>query len=218
MNKISASLVKELREATGAGMMDCKEALAETNGSIDLAIEVLRKKGLKSLSKRAGKSASEGTIGSYTHAGDQIACIVELNCETDFVARGEEFKALARGLAMHVAAMNPQYLVEGDVPAEVVEKEKEIAFEQLTDVQKESAETILQGKVRKFFEETVLLNQNFIMDKTGKQTVSQALESLSVKVGEKVAIRRFLRYEVGEGIEKEVVNLADDVAAMTGVM
>jgi len=214
MSKVSPSLIKELRESTGAGMMDCKEALEESGGSIEQAIEILRKKGLKSVSKRAGKTAAEGTVGVYSHAGDQIAALVELNCETDFVARGEEFKALARGVAMHVAAMKPLYLTEEAVPQDVIDKEKEIAMEQLTDVQKQSADKILPGKMRKFFEEVVLLNQPFIMDKEGNKTVKQALEELSIKVGEKVMVRRFERFEVGEGVEKEIGNLAADVAAM----
>ena len=214
MSKVSPSLIKELRDSTGAGMMDCKEALEESAGSINQAIEILRKKGLKNVSKRAGKTAAEGTVGIYSHSGDQIAAIVELNCETDFVARGDDFKALARGVAMHVAAMKPVYLIEEDVPHDVIDKEKEIAIEQLTETQKQSADKIVSGKMRKFFEEVVLLNQAYIMDKEGNKTVKQALEELSVKVGEKVIVRRFQRIEVGEGVAKESTNLAADVAAM----
>jgi elongation factor Ts len=213
MAEVTAAMVKELRERTGAGMMDCKSALAESNGSVEGAIEVLRKKGLKSVSKRADKTAAEGTIGFYSHAGDQIVAIVELNCETDFVARGEEFKEVARGLAMHVAAMEPLYLREEEVPQSVLDKEREIALEQLTEKQKGNAESILQGKVKKFFEEKVLLNQAYVRD--DKSTILDVVNNLSAKVGEKVEIRRFARFEVGEGIEKHVTNLADEVAALT---
>lgn len=214
MTKIDTSMIKELRERTGAGMMDCKQALTEGGGSIDKAIEFLRKKGLKNIGKRAGKTAAEGTMGVYIHAGDQVAAVVELNCETDFVARGDEFKKVAKDIAMHVAAMKPQYITEEEVPSDVIEKEKAIAMEQLTEVQQKNADKIIPGKLRKFYQDIVLLDQMFV--KEDKKTVREILEALSVKVGEKVVVRRFSRMEVGEGIEKEVTNLSDDVAALTG--
>jgi elongation factor Ts len=216
MAQITSEMIKKLRDMTGAGMMDCKSALTEADGSIEGAIEVLRKKGLKDIAKRAGKTAAEGTIGVYTHPGDQVVAIVELNCETDFVARGEEFKAVARDLAMHVAAMKPQYLSVEDVPESVIEKEKEICLGQLNDKQKEKADKILPGKIEKFLEGTVLLKQIFIKDESESQTVQAIVENLGMKCGEKVSIRRFSRIEVGEGIEKVQSNIADDVAAMVG--
>ena len=210
---ISASDVKALREKTGAGMMDCKKALAEASGDMEKAIEVLRKMGLKDVGKRADKVTAEGTIGMYSHAGDQIGVIVELNCETDFVARGDDFRELARGIAMHAAAMNPLYLSEADVPEAVIAKEKEILLETLNDKQKEMADKILPGKLKKFYEENCLLHQPYIKDDSGKSTVQQALEDMSAKIGEKVTLRRFMRFEVGDGIEKEETNYAEEIAA-----
>lgn len=213
MSEVSAEMVKQLREKTGAGMMDCKSALKEANGSMDGAIEVLRKKGLKDIGKRAGKTAAEGTIGVYSHAGDQVVSIVELNCETDFVARGEEFKGFARSLAMHVAAMKPSYLTADEVPADVLAKEKEILMDQLNDAQKKNADKILEGKLSKFYEDNCLMNQIFVKDDSGKTTIKVLVDELSMKCGEKVVIRRFERFEVGEGIEKVQSNLAEEVAA-----
>jgi len=216
MSQVTSEMIKKLREMTGAGMMDCKTALNEASGSMDQAIEILRKKGLKDIAKRAGKTAAEGTIGVYTHPGDQVVALVELNCETDFVARGEEFRSLARDLAMHVAAMKPTYLSVEDVPEHVIAKEKEILFEQLNDEQKKKSDKILPGKIEKFLETQVLLRQIFIKDETESKTIKDMVEGLGMKCGEKVSIRRFSRLEVGEGIEKAQANLADDVAAMVG--
>jgi elongation factor Ts len=171
MSQVTGELVKKLREMTGAGMMDCKVALTEAEGSIDKAIEVLRKKGLKDVAKRSGKTAAEGTIGVYTHPGDQVVSIVELNCETDFVARGEEFKTLAKDIAMHVAAMKPMYTSVEEVPEALIEKEKEILLEQLTEDQKKKADKILPGKIEKFLESVVLLNQIFVKDETESKTI-----------------------------------------------
>jgi elongation factor Ts len=213
MSEISASLVKELREKTGAGMMDCKKALIEAGGDLEKSVEVLRKMGLKDIGKRSGKVAAEGAIGLYAHQGDQIGVMVELNCETDFVARGEDFKEVARGIAMHVAAMSPPYLSEEDIPEEILEKEKEIVFETLNEKQKGMADKIIPGKLKKFYEEAVLLNQIYVKDESGKKTVKDVIEDLSVKVGEKVRIRRFERFQVGEGIEKKSANLAAEVEA-----
>ena len=213
-NTISAELVKKLRQQTGAGMMDCKAALAEAKGSMELAVEVLRKKGLKDLSKRAGKVAAEGTLGVYTHPGDQVVALVELNSETDFVARGEEFKKLARDIAMHAAAMRPKYLTVEDVPQHVIEKEKEIITEQLSDTQRAKADKIIPGKLEAFYQDNVLMKQIFVKDESGKKTIQDIVNELSAKVGEKVIVRRFQRYEVGEGVEKEQSNLAEEVASM----
>jgi elongation factor Ts len=216
MSQITSEMIKRLREMTGAGMMDCKSALTEGEGSMDKAIEILRKKGLKDIAKRSGKTAAEGTLGVYVHPGDQVVSVVELNCETDFVARGEEFRALARDLAMHVAAMKPQYLSVEDVPEQILEKEKEILLEQLNDEQKKKADRILPGKIDKFLESTVLLRQTYIKDETESKTVANLIEDLGIRCGEKVSIRRFSRLEVGEGIEKTQSNIAADVAAMVG--
>jgi elongation factor Ts len=216
MSQVTSEMIKKLREMTGAGMMDCKSALNEAEGCMDKAIEILRKKGLKDIAKRAGKTAAEGTMGVYVHPGDQVISVVELNCETDFVARGDEFRQLARDLAMHVAAMKPAYLSDEDVPEAVLAKEREIAFEQLNEEQKKKADKILPGKLEKFLESTVLLRQIFIKDETESKTIRSLVEALSMKCGEKVTVRRFVRMEVGEGIEKVQSNIADDVAAMVG--
>ncbi|MBX7145034.1 MAG: translation elongation factor Ts [Oligoflexia bacterium] len=215
MSEISSEMVKQLRERTGAGMMDCKAALKEANGSMDLAIEVLRKKGLKDVSKRAGRVAAEGTMGVYIHPGDQVVSIVELNCETDFVARGDNFKGAARDLAMHVAAMKPLYLNVEDVPQSVIEKEKEILLEQLNEAQRAKADKILPGKLEKFYEDTVLMRQIYVKDEAGKKTIKDVIDEVSIKVGEKVQLRRFQRLEVGEGVVKEQKDYVAEVMSMT---
>jgi elongation factor Ts len=214
MSAITSDMIKRLREMTGAGMMDCKGALNEAEGSIDKAIEILRKKGLKDIEKRAGKTAAEGTLGVYIHPGDQVVSVVELNCETDFVGRGEEFRQLAKDLAMHVAAMKPRYLSVEDVPEQILEKEKEILMEQLTDDQKKKADKILPGKIEKFLEGVVLMKQIYIKDETESKTIKVLIDDMSMRCGEKVTVRRFSRLEVGEGVEKVAGNLAADVAAM----
>lgn len=210
---ISAADVKKLREMTGAGMMDCKKALTEAGGDQEKAIEVLRKMGLKNVGKRSGKVAAEGYVGMYLHAGGQVAAMVELNCETDFVARGDDFQNTAKGIAMHIAAMKPDYLDEESVPEAIIAKEKEIVLESLNEQQKDKADKIIPGKMRKFYEENCLLNQMYIKDESGKQSILQLTQDLSAKVGEKVTVRRYMVFEVGEGIEKEVVDLAADVQA-----
>ena len=214
MSAITSDMIKKLREMTGAGMMDCKGALNEAEGSIDKAIEILRKKGLKDIEKRSGKTAAEGTLGVYIHPGDQVVSVVELNCETDFVGRGDEFRQLAKDLAMHVAAMKPRYLTVEDVPEQILEKEKEILMEQLNDEQKKKADRILPGKIEKFLEGVVLLKQIYIKDDTESKTIKTLIDDMSMRCGEKVTVRRFSRLEVGEGVEKVAGNLADDVAAM----
>lgn len=216
MTEVSAALVKELREKTGAGMMDCKKALSEANGDMSAAIEVLRKKGLKDVNKRAGKIAAEGAIGVYTHPGDQVVALVELNCETDFVAKGEDFKQLARMIAMQVAAMKPTFVSIEEIPAAIIEKEKEILLEQLPAEKRAQADKIIPGKLKTFYEASVLLEQGFIKDDSGKKTIKDIVTEYSVKCGEKVQVRRFLRMEVGEGVEKATGNFADEVMATVG--
>ena len=216
MATITAEMVKQLRESTGAGMMDCKNALVEANGSMDGAVEVLRKKGLKDIGKRSGKVAAEGTLGVYVHAGEQVVSVVELNCETDFVARNEAFKALAKDLAMHVAAMKPQFVNVEEVPQALVDKEIEIMKAQMDEKQLAKADKIIPGKIEKFYEDVVLYRQPYVKDDSGKQTIKDLVEALSMKMGEKVAVRRFQRFQVGEGVAKKEANLAADVAALTG--
>lgn len=211
---ITSEMVKQLREQTGAGMMDCKKALVEAEGSLEQAVEVLRKKGLKSLDKRSGKVAAEGTLGVYIHAGGNVCAIVELNSETDFVARNEDFVNLARDIALHVAAMKPRFLDIDEVPQAELDKEKEILMAQLNEAQRAKADKILPGKIEKFYEEHVLMKQPFVKDDSGKKTVEDLVKELSVKCGEKVVVRRFVRFEVGEGIEKSEQNFAEEVASM----
>ena len=212
MANISAKLVKELREQTGAGMMDCKKALTETEGNIDKAIDFLRKKGLKNVEKRAGKVAAEGTILSYIHAGGRIGVLLELNCETDFVGKGDDFQALAKDIAMHIAWANPKYVSREEVPEDVIEKEKEIYKSQLKPEQQKMADKILPGKIEKFFESVCLLEQVDVKDTTGKKKILDIINEKGAKLGEKLSLRRFVRYEVGEGIKKEDSNYADEVA------
>jgi elongation factor Ts len=196
---VSAKDVKELRDRTGAGMMDCKKALEETNGDMEAAIDLLRSKGTAKAAKRAERSANEGTIGSYVHHGGRIAVLVELNCETDFVANTEAFQQLARDLAMHVAAANPVSVSEADVPADVIERERAVYLEQVRNEGKPEniQEKIVEGKMRKFFEEVTLLRQPFV--KNPDQTIEQLIIEVAAKTGEKIDVARFVRYAVGEG-------------------
>jgi len=214
MVAISAELVKTLRERTGAGMMDCKEALVEAKGSLEAAVEVLRKRGLKDISKRAGKIAAEGVLGVYVHPGEQVVAVVELNCETDFVARNEEFRNLARNLAMQVAAMRPLYVAVEDIPPQILERETEILKAQLTESQLAKADKIIPGRLEKYYEDNVLYCQIYVKDESGKLKVKDLVDGLSAKMGEKIVVRRFQRFEVGEGIEKRVNDLAAEVARM----
>ncbi len=200
--EVSASMVKDLREKTGAGMMDCKKALAESGGNFEKAVDYLRQKGLATAAKRAGKTASEGLIGSYVHAGGKIGVMVEVNCETDFVAKTEDFQVFAKDLSMHVAAINPSYIQREDVPPEVLEKEREIYRVQAraTGKPEKVIEKIVDGKLEKFYSEVCLLEQPFVKDPD--LTVKDLLNSLIGKMGEKIEIRRFCRFQVGEGIVK----------------
>jgi elongation factor Ts len=194
---ITAGMVKELREKTGAGMMDCKKALSETDGDLEKAIDYLRQKGLSDAAKRTGRTASEGVIGSYIHPGGKIGVLVEINCESDFVARTGEFQALVKDLAMHVAASNPLYLRREDVPEEVMAREKNIYEAQAKEGGKPEriVERIVQGKLEKFFQEVCLLEQPFV--KEPDMSVSQLVSSVAAKLGENVAVRRFQRYQLG---------------------
>jgi elongation factor Ts len=202
--EISSGLVKELREKTGAGMMDCKKALVETSGDFEKAVEFLRKKGLAAAAKKAGRTASEGMVQSYIHAGGKIGVLVEVNCETDFVARNENFQAFVRDVAMHIAAANPLYVRQEEVPADLIEKEKEIILAQLKQDPKNAnkpanvMEKIIEGRVNKYFDENCLLNQAFVKNPDVK--VGQLLTEMIAKIGENMNIRRFVRFTLGEGL------------------
>jgi elongation factor Ts len=211
MTQISAELVRTLRDRTGAGMMDCKKALTEANGDLEKAQDELRKKGLKTAEKRAGKVAAEGTVLCYAHPGGRIGVIIELNCETDFVARNEEFVALAKDLAMHIAWANPKYVTREEITQDVIDREKEVFKGQLKPEQEKMADKILPGKLEKFYEEVCLVDQLDVRD-GGKKKISALLTELTGKMGEKIAVRRFTRFELGEGIEKQQVDFAQEVA------
>lgn len=197
MSEINAELVKDLRNKTGAGVMACKEALREAKGNLDAAVDYLRKKGLKDVEKRAGRVAAEGLVYSYIHPGSRIGVLLELNCETDFVARGEDFKRLAHDIAMHVAWAAPKFLDRESVSESILEREREIFRSQLKPEQEKMAEKILAGKLEKFFAENCLLEQADARDSTGKQTIGGMAQEVSAKVGEKVVLRRFARFEIG---------------------
>jgi elongation factor Ts len=213
MTAITSQMVKQLRDMTGAGMMDCKKALENSSGSLDAAVDFLRKSGLKKVEKRAGKIASEGVVFSYIHPGSRVGVMLELNCETDFVARGSDFLALAKEIAMHIAWSKPTYVSREEVPQDVLEREKEIFRSQLKPGQEKVADRIITGKLEKFYEDTCLLEQYDARDTTGKRKIGDLPTELSAKVGEKIIVRRFLRYELGEGIEKPEADFGAEVAA-----
>lgn len=199
---ITAQMVKELRGITGAGMMDCKKALVETGGDKEKAIALLREKGLSKAAKRAGRVASQGAIDSYIHLGGKVGVMVEVNCETDFVARNEDFKSFVRDICLQVAAANPPYLSREQVPADVVEEEKEILRKQVIHEGKPEKviDKIVSGRLEKYFEENCLLEQLFIKDQ--KITISELLTEKIAQIGENIVIRRFVRFELGEDLEK----------------
>ena len=197
MAEISATLVKELREKTGTGMMDCKQALAASGGDMTKAIEFLRKKGLATAQKRAGRATSEGTIATYIHMGGKLGVMVEVNCETDFVAKNEAFQECAKNIAMHIAASNPIAVRPEDVPAETIAKEKEIYAAQARETGKpeQVIEKIVEGKLKKFYEDSCLLNQAYV--RNPDITVADLLNDLVAKIGENVSVKRFVRFQVG---------------------
>ncbi|MFP4030512.1 MAG: translation elongation factor Ts [Desulfococcaceae bacterium] len=198
MADISAALVKELREKTGAGIMDCKEALGQADGDMEKAVEFLRKKGLATAQKRAGRAATEGVIESYIHMGGKIGVMVEVNCETDFVAKNADFQEFARNIAMHIAATSPAGIAPEDVPEEVVVKERDIYRAQALEMGKPEAvvDKIVQGKLDKFIKDSCLLNQAYV--KNPEMSISDYLNEMIGKTGEKITIRRFARYQLGE--------------------
>lgn len=211
---ISASLVKELRDKTNAGMMDCKKALEEAGGDMEKAIDVLRKKGLAAAGKKAGRIASEGAVGSYIHMGGKIGVLVEVNCETDFVARTERFQQLVKNLAMHIAAARPQYLAPEDVPADVLAREKAIYNDQAANEGKPEKfrDKIIEGRLNKFYGEVCLLKQMYV--KEDKKTIEEVVTGAIAEMGENIRIRRFARFELGEGLEKRQDDFASEVAKM----
>ena len=196
----SAQLVKELRDRTGAGVMDCKEALQEARGSLEAAIEYLRRKGLAQAAKRAHREAKEGAVGAYIHPGAKLGVLVEVNCETDFVAKTPAFQELVKDLSMQIAAANPAYVAREDVPPAVVEREREVYRAQLADQKKppQIIDKIVEGKLEKFFSEQCLLEQPFIKDASGKTRVRDLVDAVNAKTGERVVVRRLARFQVGE--------------------
>lgn len=211
---VSAEQVKNLREKTGAGMMDCKKALVEANGDFDKAVDLLREKGLAKAAKKADRVASEGLVVSYIHGNGRIGVLLEVNCETDFVARNEEFKALCHDIAMQVAASNPEYVSRDEVPEEILEKEKSILRAQALNEGKPEkiVEKMVEGRLEKFYQENCLLDQAFIKDQD--VNVQQVVNEAIAKLGENMTVRRFARFVLGEGLEKKECNLAQEVADM----
>ncbi len=208
---VSASMVKELRERTGAGMMDCKKALGETGGDIEKAIDYLREKGLAAAAKKAGRIAAEGLVEAYLHAGGRIGVLVEVNCETDFVAKTDAYKELCRDIAMQIAASKPTYVSKEEVPAEEIAKEKEILKAQALNEGKPAniVDKMVEGRIEKYYKEVCLLEQQFIKDPD--KTVQQLIVEKVAKIGENISIRRFARFELGEGLEKRQDNFAEEV-------
>ncbi|MBR5231878.1 MAG: translation elongation factor Ts [Clostridia bacterium] len=219
MAEVTAALVKELRERTQAGMMDCKKALVENNGDMDKAIEYLREKGLAAANKKAGRIAAEGAVDSYIHMGGKVGVMVEINCETDFVGKTDTFKSLCHDVAMHIAAAAPEYVSKEEIPAEKIEEERRIAYEQIMNDEKNAKkpaaiiEKIVEGRVEKYCKEICLLDQPFV--KNPDITIAQLLQEATLATGEKTTIRRFVRYQLGEGIEKKQSDLAAEIAEMT---
>ncbi len=217
MADISAKVVKELREKTGAGMMDCKKALTESNGDLEKATEWLRQKGITSAEKKAGRVAAEGLVDSYIHTGGRIGVLVEVNCETDFVARREEFQSLVRNIAMQIAACpNVVYIKFEDIPTEQIEQERQIEMgrEDLASKPENIREKIVEGRLQKRFKELCLLDQPYIRDQN--MTVDELVKQAIAQLGENIQVRRFERFVLGEGIEKEESNFAEEVASQVG--
>lgn len=209
--EVNARQVQQLRAKTGAGIMDCKKALAEENGDLDKAVEFLRKKGLSASGKKADRLASEGAVGSYIHAGGKIGVMVEINCETDFVGRNEDFQRFIREVAMHIAAVNPRYVSRDEVDSSEIEKEREILAAQVSEEGKPAAvvEKIVEGRIAKFYKDICLLEQPFVREPD--KSVEQVVSELVAKIGEKIVIRRFVRFQLGEGLQKRSEDFAAEV-------
>ena len=220
MADVTAGAVKSLREKTGAGMVDCKNALVEANGDETAAIEILRKKGMATAGKKAGRVTAEGAVGSYIHMGGKVGVLVEINCESDFVARGDEFQQLVKDVAMHIAAADPHYTSREEVPADVLDKEREILVDQLKNDPKNASKPddvlgkIIEGRLNKFYEENVLIDQPFVKDPS--KTVGELVTEKIAAIKENITIRRFTRFKMGEGIAKKSDDFAAEVASMVG--
>lgn len=218
MAEITTSAIKSLREKTGAGMVDCKNALVEADGNVEQAIDILRKKGMATAGKKASRVTAEGVVGSYIHLGGKVGVLVEINCESDFVARGEEFQQLVKDVAMHIAATDPRYARREEVPADALEKEREILREQLKNDEKnankpaEVIDKIIDGRIGKFYEENVLVDQPFVKDPS--KTIGELVTEKIASIKENITIRRFTRYKMGEGIEKKADDFAEEVASL----
>jgi elongation factor Ts len=218
MAEITASAVKSLREKSGAGMIDCKNALVEANGDETAAMDLLRKKGIATADKKAGRVTAEGAVGSYIHMGGKVGVLVEINCESDFVSRGEEFQQLVKDVAMHIAAVDPRYTNRADVPQADIAKEREILMEQLKNDPKNAGKPdevlakIIEGRLNKFYEENVLVDQPFVKDPA--KTVGELVTEKIASIKENISIRRFSRFKMGEGIEKKADDFAAEVASM----
>ena len=212
--QVTAQMVKELREMTGAGMMDCKKALEATNGDYDAAVKWLRENDLAAAEKKAGRIAAEGIVDSYIHEGGRIGVLIEVNIETDFAAKNEDFKRTVRDMAMQVAAMNPLYVKREDVPQEVIARERDIARAQAIKSGKPEriVDKIVDGRMEKYFQEACLMEQSYIRDDS--MTCEQLIKELIAKIGENIKVRRFVRYEMGEGLEKRSEDFAEEVAAL----
>jgi len=211
MAEISAKAVMDLREKTGVGIMDCKRALAEANGDTEEAIKILREKGLANAAKKQSRIAAEGIVESYIHMGGKIGVLLEVNCETDFVAKTDDFKKLVHNIAMHIAAANPTYVRREDVPQEAIDAESEIIRAQaLNEGKKEQfVDKIISGRIDKFFQDTCLMEQQYMLDP--EQTVNQVITEAIARIGEKISVRRYARYVMGEGLEKRQENFAEEV-------
>ena len=220
MAEITGAAVKALREKTGAGMMECKKALQEADGNEEQAVEILRKRGMASAGKKSERVAAEGAVGSYIHMGGKVGVLVEVNCETDFVARTEEFQALVKDIAMHVAAAEPRYVSREEVPADILDKEREITRAQIANDPKNAnkpeqvIEKIVEGRLNKYFEEAVLLDQPFV--NAPEKTINELLTEKIAKTGERITVRRFTRYKMGEGLAKRDDDFGGEVAALAG--
>ena len=219
--EVTVNSIKDLRERTGAGMADCKKALTEVGGDMDKAIDYLRAKGLAKAAKKAGREATEGAVVSYIHANGRIGVLVEINCETDFVARNEDFVAFTKDVAMQIAAMAPQYVRKEEVPTDAIEKEKAVLIAKAKEDPKMAGKPeamlakITEGQVTKWMKEICLLDQPFVKDDS--KTIDQLLQALIAKIGENIKIRRFVRFELGEGLEKKKTDFAAEVAAQAGL-
>ena len=213
MANYTANDVKTLRERTGAGMMDCKNALVECDGDMDKAVDYLREKGIAKAAKKAGRIAAEGIVDSYIHMGGRVGVLLEVNCETDFVANGDMFRTLVHDIALQIAAANPQYVSKEEVPEEVLEKEKSILRAQALEEGKPEkiVDKMVEGRIKTFYEDNCLLNQKYVKDPS--KTIEQVIIEATAQIGEKISVRRFVRYEMGEGLQKKSENLADEVAA-----